>query len=385
VTRRRAKPPADRGRDTSTPSFSRRTGLDRTPHPLASAIAARRCRPGPPPLDLMVTNPTRMALPERADLRRALAAVGGKAADYAPSPMGERWVREAVAADLAALDRRPPTPADRLLLTASTSEAYGILFRVLADPGEAVLVPQPSYPLFDHLLRFAGLVPAPYPLRFDGDRRVVDPAELAQAQARAPAPPRALIAVAPNNPTGSYLSPADVRALASTGLPLIVDEVFRHHPVVLDRPPPRAGELLAGSKSLVCSLGGASKHLALPQLKVAWTEVGGPDGLVRELVERFELVADATLDLAPPMAMVVRHYRMELTDSSAIRDALISWSGSPDSSKSLLPAHAIERFGLMAPVALSSDEIEAVVDYVMTLEPAARGHGMMGGRMKMGV
>jgi len=250
----------------------------------------------------MVTNPTRMALPERADLRRALAAVGGKAADYAPSPMGERWVREAVAADLAALDRRPPTPADRLLLTASTSEAYGILFRVLADPGEAVLVPQPSYPLFDHLLRFAGLVPAPYPLRFDGDRRVVDPAELAQAQARAPAPPRALIAVAPNNPTGSYLSPADVRALASTGLPLIVDEVFRHHPVVLDRPPPRAGELLAGSKSLVCSLGGASKHLALPQLKVAWTEVGGPDGLVRELVERFELVADATLDLAPPMA-----------------------------------------------------------------------------------
>lgn len=89
-------------------------------------------------------------------------------------------------------------------------------------------------------------------------------------------------------------------------------------------------------------------------------------------------------NLAPPMAMIVRHYRMALTDSSAVKDALVSWVESPDTSKSLLPAHAIERFGLMAPVALKPEEIDAVVDYVMTLKPEMGRRGMMGGGMMGG-
>jgi len=324
------------------PTFSRRTALDRTPNDFARALPD----PGAPPLlDLTVSNPTRVGLEETAvDLAGILATLGPEAGRYAPDPLGDLRARTAVASDLAGLDRRVPRPPGDVFLTASTSEAYAILFQVLADPGEGILVPRPSYPLLEHLTRFAGLIARPYPLLYDGDRWVVDPAGL-QAAARG-SRARAVVAVSPNNPTGDYLSAGDVETLAAPGLPLIVDEVFRHPPLSAASAPPPGPAMLLGERHLVCSLGGASKHVALPQGKVAWTEVTGPEAPRRELLGRVALVADAQLSLAPPLAAALpellaqgRRARRGLADRlrgnlAALHDAIggspLSFEGHPE-------------------------------------------------------
>ena len=237
--------------------------------------------------DLTESNPTRVELPYPADLLSPLGLPS--ALRYEPQPLGLPAARAAVAADQ--LRRGAVVDPEHVVLTASTSEAYAWLFKLLCEPGEAVLVPRPSYPLFDLLARAEGVETHAYSLRFHGRWEV----DLATVEA-APPQVRALVAVSPNNPTGSGLDGGEVEALRaicrSRGWALIVDEVFADYP--LDAQALRT-DLAVNAPVLTFSLGGASKTLGLPQVKLGWIVVGGPDAERREALEGLEHLADTYL------------------------------------------------------------------------------------------
>lgn len=268
--------------------FSSRSDVARTANPLTEALAARRGR-GAPILDLTQTNPTRAGFDALAPaIQDALAA--GLRGPYVADSLGLREARAALVSrpDVAAPGHDP----DRVLLTASTSEAYAHLFRLLCDPGAEVLVPQPSYPLLAHLAAYTDVHLTGYPLVFDGHWSI-DFAALYDAITPRT---RAVVAISPNHPTGQYLPPDALAALSSLGLPLIVDEVFA--PYGLDAEPPSPP---SGTESLVFRLDGLSKRAGLPQLKLAWTFVHGPDAAVREAMDRLALIADTYLSPATPV------------------------------------------------------------------------------------
>jgi aspartate/methionine/tyrosine aminotransferase len=185
-----------------------------------------------------------------------------------------------------------------VVLTASTSEAYAILFKLLCDAGEQVLVPQPGYPLFDLLTRLEGVVSRPYRLEYHGawsiDRTSVE---------RALDPPvRAILVVSPNNPTGSMLRAADRDWLAGLaadrGVALISDEVFGDYRLA---PRADASTLLGESRALTFALGGLSKSAGLPQVKLGWFVVSGPDALVSDALHRLEVIGDTYLSVSTPV------------------------------------------------------------------------------------
>ncbi len=237
--------------------------------------------------DLTVTNPTRVALPY--DEARILAALSRPAVlDYEAAPLGHGAARRVVAERQRA---RGLDVADRaVVLTASTSEAYGLCFKLLCDPGDEVLVPSPSYPLFDHLAALDSVRTVPYPLVHAGGEWVID---LSALRARVSPRTRAVVLVSPNNPTGSFVSRAELAAVAALGLPVVSDEVFTPYP--LEARADRAGSALEQSAVLTFSLGGLSKEAALPQVKLAWMVVGGPPPAVDEALGRLEVAADAYL------------------------------------------------------------------------------------------
>ncbi len=269
--------------------FSRRTPSRRQP----TALAAERARLGSVPYDLTNSNPTRCRFPYPADLLGVLADPA--ALDYDPCPRGPMAARRAVAESL----RRSGGAADpdRIVLTSSTSEAYGYLFRLLADPGDAVLVPTPSYPLFEQLARLDGVRVEPYPLDPSDEWRL-DRTTVEAAHDHV----RAVIAVHPNNPTGSLVRDDDRRWLVDScrrhGRALIVDEVFLPFPLTSPAPTSFAGT--GGCLTFV--LGGLSKQAGLPQLKLSWLAASGPAALVEEALDRLDWVADAYLSVATPVA-----------------------------------------------------------------------------------
>lgn len=178
---------------------------------------------------------------------------------------------------------------DDMLLTASTSEAYSYLFKLLCDPGEEVLVPTPSYPLFEHLARQEGVRAVPYRLDYDGAWHV----DVTSARGAATSRTRAIVVVHPNNPTGSFVKPDELRQLHELGVPLISDEVFLGYPHGSVEPC-SAG---VDAPGLTFVLDGLSKSAGLPQLKLAWTGMFGPPPRVAEARERLELVADTFLSV----------------------------------------------------------------------------------------
>jgi aspartate/methionine/tyrosine aminotransferase len=274
--------------------FSTRTAHDTRPNSLALALARLRAE-GRPVLDLTTSNPTRAGVPY--DERAILGALSDpRSLVYSPEPFGLASARETVA--LAASEHGWAIDPSRVVLTASTSEAYSFLFKVLCDPGDEVLVPQPSYPLFEHLARFEGVSLAPYPLAYDGEWHIDLPA---LERARTPRT-RAILVVSPNNPTGSYTKRDELRALAATGLPIVSDEVFARYSFGDD--PRRAASVLdvANEAALVFAMGGLSKLAALPQMKLAWTLIGGRDPrVVEDALARLELVADSFLSVSTPI------------------------------------------------------------------------------------
>jgi aspartate/methionine/tyrosine aminotransferase len=277
--------------------FSHRTAWTVAPNRLAVALADYR-RSGRPLLDLTESNPTRVGLPMPVEeIRGALA--DARSLRYEPAPFGSREAREAVAAYHGGV-----VPPERIVLTASTSEAYAMLFKVLADPGDRVLAPVPSYPLFDYLAGLEGVEIVPYPSFCDGDGWAID---LSALQARIDARTRAVLTVSPNNPTGAMLrrEEADrVLALcARHGVALIADEVFADH--IFRDAPARVGSVAGRRDALVFALRGLSKTCLLPQLKAAWIAASGPAEAVAEALARLEIVADTYLSVNTPVQIAL--------------------------------------------------------------------------------
>ena len=251
--------------------------------------------------DLTVSNPTRIGIHYPDDL---LAELSGSASlSYNPHPFGLPDARAAIAAAYAA--RGLPIGADRIVLTASTSEAYSILFKLLCDPGRsAVLTPVPSYPLFDHLARLDGVEQRAYPLEFHGDWTI----DLSALDHTWTAATRAVLAVTPNNTTGSLLHAADADELcgrcASRDAALILDEVFCDYP--LGDTAAAEPVALVTPRCLLLRLGGLSKAIGLPQVKLGWIAVDGPDALVTEALDRLELICDTYLSVSTPVQVAAR-------------------------------------------------------------------------------
>ena len=281
--------------------FSRRTGWPLERNTLTREIESRRAQ-GLAVIDLTESNPARCGF--AYDSRAILQALSKPTAlDYAPDPRGPRESRRAVAAYYE--ERGARLDAEQIFLTASTSEAYSYLFRLLADPGDSVLAPQPSYPLFDFLAGLNDLEVIPYPLTYDSEWRI-DRDGLAACIERADrvlGVPRAVIVVHPNNPTGSFVKPEESQALAELcrrhELAMMADEVFSDY--ALDgRPRPTHA---ACDSVLTFTLSGLSKISALPQMKLAWFVVSGPEDVRRRAIERLEIIADTYLSVSAPAAL----------------------------------------------------------------------------------
>lgn len=255
---------------------------------------------------MTVSNPTSAGIPYAE--REILEALGRpECLRYEPEPFGLPAAREIVGKMLAV------DPA-RVVLTASTSEAYSLLFKLLCDEGDEALVPQPSYPLFDHLAQLEGVRLVPYRLAYDGRWHV----DMDSVRRAAGPRTRAILVVSPNNPTGSYLKRDELAALASLGLPIVSDEVFAEYPLREDAA--RARTALETSETLVFALGGLSKLVGLPQMKLGWIATGGPEPRVREALARLELACDAFLSVGAP----VQHALPALLSSGATTREAIS-------------------------------------------------------------
>ncbi|MHB8877943.1 MAG: pyridoxal phosphate-dependent aminotransferase [Myxococcaceae bacterium] len=276
--------------------FSRRTAWSRRLNPLSARLEALR-REGREVLDLTLSNPTRcgFSYPE-PEILRALADPA--ALRYEPDPFGQPAARAAVSTHLSR-GGAEVAPGE-LVLTASTSEAYAWLFKLLCDPGDEVLVPAPSYPLFDFLTGLEAVEPRAYPLRFDGAWHL-DAGEVAALVGERT---RAVLVVNPGNPTGAFLKEGELAALnalcAARGLALICDEVFSDYGIGGS---PERVRTVAGRKApcLTFSLGGLSKAAGLPQLKLGWIALSGPAALKDEARARLELIADCYLSVNTPV------------------------------------------------------------------------------------
>jgi len=274
--------------------FSQRTAWDLRANRLARLLAAKRGR-GEAVLDLTESNPTQVGLPYPADLLAPLAHPASLR--YEPSPFGLPAAREAVAADFGR--RGFPLEPERIVLTAATSEAYAFLFKLLCDPGDEVLVPRPGYPLFEFLAGLESIRVRSYPLAHDGEWHL----DLAALRGAVSAHTRAVLVVNPGNPTGAFIKRAERDGLealcAERGLALVSDEVFADYAFVED--PRRASSLARDGPALAFSLGGLSKSCGLPQLKLAWIALTGPEAARTEARRRLEVVADTYLSVATPI------------------------------------------------------------------------------------
>ncbi len=217
------------------------------------------------------------------------------AQQYRPEPLGLTSARNAVARYWASSRGEPAPSVADVLLTASTSEAYAFLFKLLCDAGDEVLVPAPSYPLFEHLAELELVKAVPYRLAYDGAWYIDHDALKRSVSSRT----RAVIVVCPNNPTGHYAASAELERVAELGLPILSDEVFFEYPLCSVQPPRVPQHVLA------FRMGGLSKLAGLPQLKLAWTVLSGPATERQEARERLELIADTFLSVGSPVQLAL--------------------------------------------------------------------------------
>lgn len=292
--------------------FSSRLNWDLRPNPLSRLIDEKR-RAGARVLDLTESNPTHAGF--HYPTEELLAALADPVAlRYDPDPRGLLAAREAVSHYYAA--RGADVPASRILLTASTSEAYAYLFKLLADPGDEILMPRPSYPLFEFLAEMESVQARQYPLCYDGTWHIDF-----DALERAITPrTRAVVIVNPNNPTGSFLKreeSARLEALAAVrGIAILSDEVFSDYAFAPD--PSRIRTLTSAHQALTFSMSGLSKIGGLPQLKLGWIVASGPSH--ETALERLELIADTYLSVATPVQLALPRL---LLASGSIRQQIL--------------------------------------------------------------
>jgi len=312
--------------------FSERTGWDLEENDFSVAVREARAA-GKELFDLTVSNPTACGF--AYDAEALLGPLGDAAAlVYEPEAMGMVRARKAVAGYYR--DAGANVAAERVCLTTSTSEAYSFLFRLLCDPGDEVLIARPSYPLFEFIARLDDVSLVEYPLVYDG-RWSIDLHALESAVTERT---RAVVVVHPNNPTGNFASEIERVALqelcARRGLALIVDEVFLDYAVegvearsfpaeegpsrdeqkaVGLRPIPHPASHEAASRgwgtrfqALTFVLSGLSKVCGLPQMKVSWIVVAGPEEMVSKAMGRLEVIADTFLSMNAPMQFALPHW-----------------------------------------------------------------------------
>jgi alanine-synthesizing transaminase len=287
--------------------FSARVPPDLAPNRLSVALARLKTE-NRPVIDLTTSNPTAVGLLYPTDLLIPLAHPRGLV--YAPEPFGLLEARQAIAGDFARRDRL--VPADRIALTASTSEAYSLLFKLLCEPGDEVLVPRPSYPLFEHLTRLDSVVAVPYDLEYHEGWSI----DMATVSSALSARTRAVLLVSPNNPTGQFVSEVELDAIVALcqrhDAAVISDEVFADYAFTAG--PPASGLLTQRTDVLGFTLGGLSKSIGLPQAKLGWIATSGSDGRVREAAARLELVCDTYLSVSTPLQAAAA----ELLDRGAV-------------------------------------------------------------------
>ncbi|MBI3208246.1 MAG: pyridoxal phosphate-dependent aminotransferase [Candidatus Solibacter usitatus] len=272
--------------------FSRRAGWSLESSEFSLLLDAQR-KSGRNILDLTESNPTRAGFEYPERLLDALR--NPKALLYEPSPLGLPSAREAVAAEHG-------VSLEQVLVTASSSESYSYLFKLLCDPGDEVLIPQPSYPLFEFLAGLECVEQRPYSIRYDGRWRI----DMASLESAITARTRAILVVNPNNPTGSYIRPDEVtelrRICRAHSLALISDEVFFDY--AFERRDFESWAAVA-EHSIVFQLGGLSKSAGLPQLKAGWMIVQGPARQCKEAMERLEMIADTYLSVSTPIQLAL--------------------------------------------------------------------------------
>ncbi|NJN19382.1 MAG: pyridoxal phosphate-dependent aminotransferase [Oscillochloris sp.] len=256
--------------------------LDLTPNDLE--LARQQQAAGAGYIDLTSSNPTAQGLIFPPEILRAATADFWETRGYTPDPHGNPQARAAIAAYYAT--RTPPLQLapDDLFITASTSEAYALLFALLADPGDNLLAPNVSYPLFEYLAALRGIELRSYDLIEAENWRIDGRSLLAAADART----RGVLIVSPHNPTGAVVQAA-VPALELLGLPIICDEVFAAFAYAIANVPPLAA---LHPTVPVLTLNGISKLFALPDLKLGWI---GLNTAARHLAPRLELLNDTFL------------------------------------------------------------------------------------------
>jgi alanine-synthesizing transaminase len=277
--------------------FSHRTNWKLAPNALTQAVAEVRAS-GQRILDLSISNPTQAGI--QPDAETVLAALSDpEAMRYDPQPRGLLSARQAVCHYYRESHEIFNLDPERLFLTTSTSEAYTYVFRLLANPGDEILVPKPSYPLFEFLADLADVKAVPYPLMYDHGWQI----DFDSLYKAATPQTRAVIVVYPNNPTGSYASRDETSALNAFcrqyDSALIVDEVF------LDYAHDGASRpsFVSNADALTFTLSGVSKISALPQMKLAWLAASGPEDRVGTALARLEVIADTYLSLSAPVQL----------------------------------------------------------------------------------
>ncbi|MGA9688971.1 MAG: pyridoxal phosphate-dependent aminotransferase [Candidatus Sulfotelmatobacter sp.] len=274
--------------------FSDRTNWKLTRNRLTEALDEVRAS-GVPVLDLTVSNPTRAGL-HYDEARILQSLVSGQVMDYDPQPTGLPSAHAAVVNYYEA-EHGIEVDTERVILTTSTSEGYSFVFRLLCNPGDELLVPKPSYPLFEFLADLQDVRLVPYPLIYDHGWQIDFPSVRDAVTKRT----RGVIVVHPNNPTGSYVHAHERLALNSLcrehELALIADEVFLDY-AHNGAPQP---SFAAHQDVLTFSLSGVSKISALPQMKVAWIVTSGPDKLLEAAQARLEVIADTYLSMNAPI------------------------------------------------------------------------------------
>jgi len=274
--------------------FSDRTKWKLALNRLTEAIDEAR-RSGVQVLDLTVSNPTRVGLTyDDAKVLQALASA--QAMDYDPQPKGLGTARAAVTEYYQSQHGMAIDP-ERLILTTGTSEGYSFVFRLLCNPGDELLVPKPSYPLFEFLADLQDVKLVPYPLIYDHGWQI----DFHSLRGAVTEKSRAIVVVHPNNPTGSYVDGEERDLLKEIcrehGLALVADEVFLDY--ALDAPPQPS--FTSNDNVLTFTLSGVSKISALPQMKVAWIAVSGPWAEVEMALGRLEVIADTFLSMNAPI------------------------------------------------------------------------------------
>ncbi len=276
--------------------FSDRTGWNLKCNKLSEALAAYRSS-GKPLIDLMQSNPTHCGFHFNAP--QILASLNNSASfTYEPDAQGLPQARQAIAAYYSSRNCR--LSIDDIFLTTSTSEAYSFLFRLLCNPGDELLIPQPGYPLFGLLAGIQDVSLVPYPLVYDYGWQI----DFQSLQLAITARTRGIIVVHPNNPTGHFCKPGEMERLnqicSERQIAIISDEVFLDFSLAEQHE-----SFAANNEVLTFTMSGLSKISGLPQMKLAWLTVAGPSDFKHQAIARLEMIADTYLSMNTPLQLAL--------------------------------------------------------------------------------